>query len=99
MVIEGIYTGIPKKEHKPVADGIVQGLPLKKHSAVGPHTMSVRGSSTQYAAGVFGAGATPQGVGDAAHSRSGGLMMAHNHPNAMKKGRLIAQEMHKAMHS
>ena len=97
--MDGIYSGIPRKDHKPVADGIVQGLPLKKHCAIGPPTISVRGSATQYAAGVFGSGATPQGVGDAARGRSGGMMMAHHHPNAMKKGRMIAREAHEAMHN
>ncbi len=98
MVLEGIYRGELKPSAAPVSDGIVRGLPAHRESMKAA-VEKVKGSATQYSVGVFGAGATPQGVGDAKHGAHKGMAMAQSHPNALKRGRAIMAEVHEAMHN
>jgi len=96
MVMEGIYTGIPRKMYRPVADGIVGGCTKDMNPSIKANNVKVAPSATQYSVGVFGAGATPQGDGD---GRSGGKMkMAHNAEGMIKKRAAKLQE-HIVMHN
>ena len=63
-VLDGIVSGVPKKQHRPVAEGITTGLAKKGKPSLMPNECKVQPSATQFAAGVFGGGATPQGLGD-----------------------------------
>ena len=62
-LMEGIVSGLPKSSHKPVVDGIVTGLAKKKPSLT-PDLSTCKPSATRNAEGTFGAGRTPQGMGD-----------------------------------
>jgi hypothetical protein len=62
--MEGIVGGVPKASKKPVVDGIVTGIAKRSHVSCQVPTESVKPSATQVSAGVFGAGASPQGQGD-----------------------------------
>ena len=96
MVLEGIYTGIPRKMNRPVADGIVCGISKDMKPSVKANDVKVSPSATQFSVGVFGAGATPQGDGD---GRTGGKMkMAHNSA-AMGKRRGAKLEEHIKAHN
>jgi hypothetical protein len=66
---------------KPSIDGIVGGIPYAKRlsSNVKSSMESVRPSATQFSQGVFGAGATIQGKGDA----KGSMRMAHDSDSSM----------------
>jgi hypothetical protein len=84
--MEGIIRGLEHHRHRPVADGIVCGVPRKAHLKDTPDMHKVRPSATQVSVGVFGAGRTPEGEGDARH---GGMKLAHNaEPTGTKKGML-----------
>jgi hypothetical protein len=97
MVMEGIYTGIPRKMHRPVADGIVSGLHKDMKPELKPEMTKCKPSATQFSIGVFGAGATPQGDGD---GRSGGKMkLAHNSEGMSKKMKAKKLEEHIVMHN
>jgi hypothetical protein len=63
-LMEGIVAGIPRKQHRPVADGIVSGCKKDMNPKLMPDLHKVQGSATQSSEGVFGAGRTPQGMGD-----------------------------------
>ena len=93
--MDGIYTGIPRKMHRPTADGIVCGLHKDLKPNLKPDMHSVKPSATQFSAGVFGAGATPQGEGD---GKKGGMKMAHKSESA-KKRKTIAMEQHQELHN
>ena len=95
MVMDGIYTGIPKKVHRPVADGIVCGLPKDLKPSIKADTMKVHPSATTFSAGVFGAGATPQGEGD-----GGKMKMAHKSGGMVaRKKKVVAAEQHQELHN
>ena len=95
--MEGIYTGIPRKMHRPVADGIVGGLHKDMKPSVRANDVKVKPSATQYSAGVYGAGATPQGDGD---GKSGGkMLLAHNSAGMLRKKREERLEEHIIMHN
>lgn len=98
MVLDGIYTGIPRRMNRPVADGIVCGLKKEMNPSIQPFTHKVMPSATQVSVGVFGAGASPQGQGDA-KSGAKGMKMAHNAQGAMKKRKAMMAEAHEALHN
>ena len=62
--MDGIVAGIPKKVHRPIADGIISGCKKDLNPKLMPDLHSVKPSATQSSEGVFGAGRTPQGVGN-----------------------------------
>ena len=66
---------------KPAIDGIVSGIPYPKK--MNPNVKSVlemtKPSATQFSPGVFGAGRTIQGKGDA----KGSMSMAHDSDSSM----------------
>ena len=81
-LMDGILKGLEHKKHRPVVDGIVSGVPRKAHLKDTPDLASCRPSATQYSAGVFGAGAKPEGDGDAKRGK-----MAHQaEGDGTKKG-------------
>jgi hypothetical protein len=83
----GIVPGIPKGMKKPMIDGIVSGLSNSKHDASVKATLhTVKPSATQFSAGVFGAGRTSEGKGDA----KGSSMSAMEKP--ARKGRSSKKE-------
>jgi hypothetical protein len=99
MVLEGIYTGIPRRQHKPIADGIVGGCKKDMNPKLVPELHKVAPSATQFSAGVYGAGATPQGDGDGKGSHKG-MKMAHHNPAAGVRGRKAKKlEEHIQMHN
>ena len=63
-LMDGIVGGIPKKQHRAIADGIVSGCKKDMHPKLLPELHKVQPSATQSSEGVFGAGRTPQGMGD-----------------------------------
>ena len=97
MVMDGIYTGIPRKMHRATADGIVSGLAKDLKPALKPEMCNVKPSATQFSAGVFGAGATPQGEGDGRRG-GGGMKLAHKAEGA-KKRKTVAMEQHQELHN
>ena len=83
-LMDGIVRGLEHKKHRPVVDGIVTGVPRKAHLRAAPEMHKVVPSATQSSEGVFGAGRTPEGEGDAKH---GGLKLAHKaEADGTKKG-------------
>ena len=95
--MDGIYAGIPKKMHKPIADGIVSGVKKDLAPSIRPVVCKVAPSATQSAVGVFGAGRTPEGDGN---GKSGGMKLAHTAEGMVKKQRkAAAKEMHEMMHN
>ena len=60
----GIVTGVAKGSMKPVIDGIVCGVPKPKKESAVPDTLSVAAGATKVGSDAFGAGQTPQGVGN-----------------------------------
>lgn len=62
--MEGIYQGIPKKSQKPIVDGIVTGIPKDQHPNLEPKLTPCTPGATRKGADTFGAGLTPQGVGN-----------------------------------
>ena len=80
-LMEGIYPGCARGMMKPSIDGIVSGIPYPKK--VSSNVKSVleitKPSATQFSAGVFGAGRTIQGKGDA----KGSMSMAHDSDSSM----------------
>jgi hypothetical protein len=64
MVMPGIVVGVLKGTMKPVVDGIVCGVPRPKSESAVPDTMSVAPGATKMNTDTFGAGLTPQGVGN-----------------------------------
>ena len=63
-LMEGIVSGIPKKQHRPVVDGIVTGCAKSKSHSLAPPMEKVEASATRNAQDTFGAGRTPQGEGN-----------------------------------
>jgi hypothetical protein len=100
MVMDGIYTGIPRKMHRATADGIISGLAKDLRPNLKPDMCGVKPSATQFSAGVFGAGATPQGEGDGKKGVKG-MALAHKNPGMSKarKNKIIASEKHQEMHN
>ena len=99
MVLDGIYTGLPKKMHRPIADGITTGLKKDMKQSLAPQTCKVAPSATQVSVGVFGAGATPQGEGD---GRGGSKMKLAHQAGSMpvrRAKKMAAMEAHEAMHN
>ena len=82
--MEGIVGGLEHKKHRPVVDGIVTGVPRKAHLRAAPEMHKIVPSATQSSEGVFGAGRTPQGQGDAGR-HSGGMKIAGGIPRSTKK--------------
>jgi hypothetical protein len=78
-LMPGIYPGCARGSMKPAIDGIVTGIPYAKN--VNSNVKSVlemaKPSATQFSPGVFGAGRTIQGKGDAKGS------MAHDSDSSM----------------
>lgn len=95
--MDGIYSGLPRKMHRPVADGIVCGLRKDMKPSVRANDVKVKPSATQFSAGVYGAGATPQGEGDG--SKGGKMMLSHNAEGALRKKRDAKLEEHIIMHN
>lgn len=62
--MEGIVHGIPKKSQKPIVDGIVTGISRNQHPKLDPSLSKCDPGATKKAADTFGAGLTPQGVGN-----------------------------------
>ena len=95
MVMEGIYSGLPRKMHRPIADGIVGGLKKDLNPSIRANETKVNPSATQFSAGVFGGGPTPQGDGD---GKSGGKMKMASAAAGSKK-RAAKLEEHIMMHN
>lgn len=71
-LMAGIVPGIPKGMKKPMIDGIVSGITNSKHDASVKESLNtVKPSATQFSPGVFGAGRTIEGKGDAKGSSMG----------------------------
>ena len=70
MVLPGIVTGISRNTVKPVIDGITCGVPRKKKEETIPDTLAVPAGATKMETDTFGAGATPQGLGNLGKSKS-----------------------------
>ena len=66
--MEGIVSGIPKKQHRPVVDGIVSGCAKSKSHSLAPPMEKVTPSATRNAQDTFGSGRTPQGEGNGGKS-------------------------------
>ena len=94
--MDGIVSGLPKKMHKPIADGIVVGIKKDMAPSIRPQVMKVAPSATQSAVGVFGAGRTPEGDGNA---KGGGMKLAHKADGMMKKRKAAAVQAHEEMHN
>ncbi len=94
--MDGIVSGVPKKMTKPIADGIVTGVKKDMAPSIRPVTIPVKPSATQSSMGVFGAGRTPEGDGDAKH---GGMKLAHKAEGAIKKKAKVMAEAHEALHN
>lgn len=93
--MDGIYAGLPKKMHKPIADGIVSGMKKDMAPSIRPVVCKVEPSATQSSVGVFGAGRTPEGDGDG----KGKMKLAHKADGMLKKKKAMAVEAHEAMHN
>jgi hypothetical protein len=90
--MDGITPGIPKKMHKPIADGIVTGIKKDMAQSIQPMLTKCAPSATQSSVGVFGAGRTPEGDGNA---KGGGMKLAHNADGMLKKKMKKAMEVQK----
>ena len=95
--MDGIVRGLEHKKHRPVVDGIVTGVPRKAHLKDSPDLHKVSPSATQSSEGVFGAGRTPEGDGNA---KMGGMRSAAAaaHKAAGLKRAAMA-EKHAAQHN
>ena len=82
-LMDGIVSGLEHMKHRPVVDGIVTGVPRKAHLKASPDMGKVTPSATKSAEGVFGAGRTPEGEGNA--GRASGMKMAGGIPKSTKK--------------
>ena len=82
-LMEGIVKGLEHKKHRPVVDGIVSGVPRKAHLKDSPDLHKCMASATQFSAGVFGAGAKPEGDGD---GKSHGKLAHQASSDGTKKG-------------
>jgi hypothetical protein len=80
--MEGIVKGLEHKKHRPVVDGIVTGVPRKAHLKDSPDLHKCSPSATQSSEGVFGAGRTPEGDGNAKHAK----LAHHSEGDGTKKG-------------
>jgi hypothetical protein len=99
MLMDGIVSGIPKKQHRPVAAGITLGLEKKGKPSMMPNQCKVSPSATQFAQGVFGGGASPQGLGD---GKAVSMKLAHQTDAlATKRGKMMERklEQHIVMHN
>lgn len=83
-LMAGIVSGLEHKKHRPVVDGIVTGVPRKAHLKATPDMGKVTPSATQSAEGVFGAGRTPEGDGNAGR-HSGGMKLAGGIPKSTRR--------------
>lgn len=81
-LMPGIVSGLEHKKHRPVVDGIYTGVPRKAHLKCAPEMHRVHPSATQSAEGVFGAGRTPEGDGNA----KGAKLAHHAEGDGTKKG-------------
>ena len=96
--MDGIFGGLPKKMHKPIADGIVCGIKKDLAPSIRPEVMKVHPSATQASVGVFGAGRTPEGDGDGKPGK--GMKLAHKAEGMMmKKKKAAAAEAHEQLHN
>ncbi len=95
--MDGIYPGLPKKMHRPIADGIVTGIKKDMAPSIRPVVMPAKPSATQNSVGVFGAGRTPEGDGDGKPGK--GMKMAHSADGAVKRRREMVKEAHEALHN
>ena len=77
-LMEGIVSGLPKSTHKPVVDGIVTGI-AKKKASLPPDLTKCTPSATRNGEGTFGAGRTPQGMGDGGNKHAGGMKIVGKH--------------------
>jgi hypothetical protein len=83
----GIVPGIPKGMKKPMIDGIVSGLCNSKHDASVKESLHmVKPSATQFSPGVFGAGRTIEGKGDAKGSAMGAMEKPARKGRSKKEG-------------
>ena len=60
-LLEGVFTGVPKKVMPPTLDGIVRGVPKYVAKSLAPDTMSVASAPTRVENGAFGSGLFAEG--------------------------------------
>jgi hypothetical protein len=99
MVLDGITSGLPKKMYRPVASGISVGLEKKGTPSLKPNECKVLPSATQFTAGVFGGGPTPQGLGD---GKATSMKMVHKTDALVRrKDRMMEKKLeeHIVMHN
>ncbi len=60
-LLEGVFSGVPKKIMPPTLDGIVRGVPKYLNKSLAPDTMSVAAGPTKVENGAFGSGLFAEG--------------------------------------